>query len=174
MGGEKWVVSREKAEIHRLPTFHHLPLTSPPFASHDWEMPGDSDLLPIYLHLARAAALRGRPFVRDKLLLLAAVAAYDGGLKPIAEACRDEILGHNPHHMVSHWPTFITALQADDFFTFLSQVRRQYPPEKAEQLLQALNVDPARERETYFHDGEYAAALLGKSWEELLATFGED
>lgn len=135
-------------------------------------MPNDAALLPTYLHLARAAGLRGRPFVRDKLLLLAGVAAYDGELFPIAEACRAEILRHNPHHMVSHWPTFLAALADDDFFTLLTQVRRQYPAEKAEQMLQTLKLDLARERETYFHDGEYAAALLGSSWEELLARFG--
>lgn len=131
-----------------------------------------SYLLATYLHLARAAGLRRRPLVRDKLLLLAASVAAASDLAPVAEACRAEILRHNPHHLLKRWPSFAAAAADEEFETFVNQLRRHYPPERAEQLLDSLQVDPARERETYFHDGEYAAALLGRTWDDLQREFG--
>ena len=49
----------------------------------------------------------------------------------------------------------------EEFLCFLKQLRRRYPQEKAEQLLQSLDIDAESERRAYYSDYEYAAALLG-------------
>ena len=134
---------------------------------------GDAaDLLAIYLHLARASALRRRPLVTDRLLVLAAVTALHAALPPIAACCRAKVLAHNKHHLIGKWDSVADAVADEEFETFLQQLKRRYPPEKAEQMLASLGIDRAREREAYFHDGEYAAGLLGLTWEQCLADFG--
>lgn len=123
---------------------------------------GDSGhLLATYLHLAAASQRRRRPHVRDRLLLLAGVVALDLGYDAIAAECRKRVLAHNPQHLVRRWTTLREALDTEDFCSLLRQLQRRYPQEKAEQLLAALDVDTARERQAYFSDYEYAAALLG-------------
>jgi hypothetical protein len=131
-----------------------------------------ADLLAIYLHLARASALRQRPLVTDRFLSLAAVTALKAALPPIAACCRARVLAHNRHHLLGKWDSVSDALGDENFMNFYRQLERRYPPEKAEQMLASLGIDRARERESYFHDGEYAAALLGMSWEQCLEKFG--
>ncbi len=130
------------------------------------------DMLGLYLHLARAAQQRRRPLVRDKLLLLAGVIAARMNLSHIAALCRKRILEHNPAHMVRRWPTFAAALEDDDFLALLRQAQRRYPLEKAERMLANLEIDMAHEREAYYSDNEYAAALLGVTPAELETMFG--
>lgn len=119
------------------------------------------EILPIYLHLAAASHRRRRPHARDRFLLLAAAAAADMQLDPVVTRCRRLVLEHNPQHLVRRWPTIQQALLDDEFLCLLRQLRRRYPQEKAEQLLQSLDVDVDSERRTYYSDYEYAAALLG-------------
>jgi hypothetical protein len=123
--------------------------------------------LAIYLHLARAASYRLRPMVQVKLLLLAAIVAYQLRLLRICAACRTKMLELNRNHMMRRWPTIGDALDDPDFRHFLHQVERRYPLEKAEQMLEGLDIDAANERETYFTDEEYAASLLGVSVSSL-------
>lgn len=133
---------------------------------------GDAaDLLSIYLHLARASAQRQRPLVTDRLLTLAAYTALRAGLHPIAACCRAKVLGHNRHHLLGKWESVSDALGDENFMNVLHQLERRYPPEKAEQMLTSLGIDRARERQAYFHDGEYAAALLGLGWDECVRQF---
>jgi hypothetical protein len=117
--------------------------------------------LGLYLHLARASESRRRLLVRDKLLVLAAAMAAEQGLPRIAAHCRRKVIAHNPGHLLSHYPTVDRALQEERFCTLLESLQRQYPQEKAEQMLSALGMDLAREREAYYTDEEYAAAVLG-------------
>jgi hypothetical protein len=126
-----------------------------------------TDLLPIYLHLAAASHRRRRPHVRDKFLLLAAAVAADMQLEPVATRCRKLVLEHNPQHLVRRWPTVQQALLDEEYLCFLRQLRRQYPQEKAEQLLQSLEIDAKNERRAYYSDYEYAAALLGTTTDVL-------
>jgi hypothetical protein len=130
------------------------------------------DLLGLYLHLARASEQRRRPLVRDKLLLLAGVIAARMELPHIAAYCRKRILEHNRGHMVRRWPTLDDALQDEDFLALLRQAQRRYPLEKAERMLATLGIDMAQERETYYSDNEYAAALLGTTPTDLEKLFG--
>jgi hypothetical protein len=112
--------------------------------------------------------------VRDRLLVIAASIAVDEQLPLIAAFCRRKILDHNPGHLVRRWEPIVGANNDPDFQTFLKQMRRRYPREKAERMLVSLGLDMARERETYYSDYEYAAALLGATPEQLQSRFGGD
>ena len=82
-------------------------------------------------------------------------------------------LAHNPRHLIGRWPTIDTALSDADFLCFLKQLQRRYPQERAERLLQSLGIELAQERNAYFSDYEYAAALLGTTPDDLNREFGE-
>jgi hypothetical protein len=130
-------------------------------------------LLGVYLHLARASELRRRPHVRDRLFVLAAVIASDAGLPRVAAYCRHRVLQHNPHHMIRRWPNLAEALEDPDFIYFLRHLQRRFPPEKAERMLEKLNIEMGRERDAYYTDEEYAASLLGTTPDALESLFGD-
>ncbi len=119
------------------------------------------EILALYLHLARASELRRRPHVRDRLLVIAAANAARIDLPRIAALCRHKILQHNRRHAIRRWATLNEAMEDSDFLTLLKSIHRRYPQEKAERMLHKLGIERARERETYYSDEEYAAALLG-------------
>lgn len=127
----------------------------------------------VYLHLARAFELRRQPLERDKMLVLAGAEAAEQGLHPIGAMCGRKILENNTGHMLRYYPSFAHALADDDFQTYLRQVRRNYPREKAELMLQEFGVELANERATYASDYEYAASLLGTTPAELERQLAE-
>src|SRR5947208_9548904 len=104
------------------------------------------DLLARYLHLADAARLRRQPLVRDRVLLLAAVIAAQIELEPIASACRELILAHNPRHLVRNWATIGEALGQEDFQALVGQLSRRYGPERVEGLVAQLGIESAGAR----------------------------
>jgi hypothetical protein len=130
------------------------------------------DLLGVYLHLARASALRRRPQASDRFLILAGGVASWLLLPRIAAYCRQRVLEHNPHHLLGHWGSLEEALQDEDFLHFFRQLQRRYPQEKAERMLSTLEIDMARERAAYYSDEEYAASLLGTNLAMLDDLFG--
>jgi hypothetical protein len=136
-------------------------------ALHDEHMEDTSEILGVYLHLARASAMRQRLHVRDRLLVLSAVIACRLELPRVAAYCRRRILEHNPHHLLRRWGSLERALDDSDFQHLLKQLQRNYPLEKAERMLAELGIDLARERAAYFGNEEYAAALLGTSADQL-------
>lgn len=93
-------------------------------------------------------------------------------LSRICRYCRHKILQHNPRHAIGHWENFDEALEDPDFLSILRSIQRRYPQEKAERLLATLGIERGREREAYFDDEEYAAALLGTTPDELERLFG--
>jgi len=136
-------------------------------------MPEANQTLGMYLHLAQASARRGQPMVRVKLLVLAGVQAQQMGLEEIAALCRHRVLAHNAQHLIRRWPSFEEALDDDQFLSYLKQLRRRYSSEKIEHMLQSLGIEMGRERQAYFSDSEYAAALLDAKVDaiaEILAT----
>ncbi len=137
-----------------------------------WSMSTGVYDLGLYLHLARASEVRRQLLVRDRFLVIVAALAVEQELPLIAAHCREKILEHNPGHLLRHWPSVPAAIEDDLFTTYLKQMRRRYPREKAEQMLASLGLEMARERDTYYSDFEYAAALLGSTPEELTAKFG--
>jgi hypothetical protein len=130
-------------------------------------MTGSSEILGMYLHLVRASDARRRPHVRDRLLVIAATIASQAGLPRVAAYCRRRVLEHNPRHLLRRWKSLEEALQHTDFLHLLKQLQRQYPLEKAERMLVELGIEMAQEREAYYSDEEYAAALLGTTIEKL-------
>jgi hypothetical protein len=132
------------------------------------------DLLASYLRLAQAAKRRGQPLVRDRVLLLASVIAAQIDLQPIAAACRAQILAHNRRHLVGRWPTIGEALDHEDFQTLVNQLSTRYGPERVEGLVAQLNVAATVERAAYASDGEFAAALLGLDWNNLVRRYPPD
>lgn len=130
------------------------------------------DILGLYLHLARASERRKRPHVRDRLFVISAFISARMGLPRIAAYCRRRILEHNPRHIIGRWDRVEVAIDESDFQHVLRNVQRRYPQEKAERMLASLGIERGREREAYFTDEEYAAALLGVTLEELDRTFG--
>jgi hypothetical protein len=129
------------------------------------------DVLADYLNLARAAGLRRQPLVRDRALLLAGIIAAQIDLAPIAGACHDEILRHNRRHLIGRWPTIAAALEEEDFQTLVNQLSTRYGPERVERMVEQLEIDGQIERADFASDGEFAAALLGKSWDDLVERF---
>jgi hypothetical protein len=134
-------------------------------------MPDTVETLAIYLHLARASELRRRPHVRDRLLVVAAVAATKTGLSRIAAFCRQRILEHNPQHILRRWPTVAVALRDPEFQKFLTHLEKRYSREQAEGLLESLGIELGRERDAYFTDEEYTASIAGVSLDKLDAMF---
>jgi hypothetical protein len=132
------------------------------------------EMLATYLHLARAAAHRRQPLVRDRVLLMAGVIAAQIDLAPIAAACREQILAHNRGHMVGRWPTIADALSNEDFQSLVNQLSTRYGPEQAERLVQQLGIERGNERAAYASDGEFAAALLDMNWDDLQRRFGPE
>jgi hypothetical protein len=130
------------------------------------------ELLGTYLHLARAAELRRQPLVRDRVLVLAGVLAARVDLSPIAAACRERILEHNPGHMLARWSTMGEALAHEDFQSLVNQLATRYGPEQVELLVEQLGIERGSERATYASDGEYAAGLLRADWHDLERRFG--
>lgn len=116
--------------------------------------------LGVFLHLAQASQRRRRPFVRDRMLLLASVAAVNVDLRKLAAYCRNEILKNNPRHLIGQRPTVEEALLDDDFLALLARIRAKYPIERAERLLDALGIEVLNERDVYYSDEEWAAAIL--------------
>jgi hypothetical protein len=126
------------------------------------------------LHLARASQLRQQPMVRVKLLVLAGVQAEAMGLAEISALCRHKVLAQNGRHLVRRWPTIGAALDAEGFQSYLKQLRRRYSQEKVEHMLQTLGIVMGEERQAYFSDSEYAAALLDTRIEAIAAVLAEE
>jgi hypothetical protein len=131
------------------------------------------DILGLYLHLAEASQRRQRPHVRDRMLLISAMIAARMQLPRISAYCRREILIHNPRHLIRRWERVEDAIDHPDFLHLLRSVQRRYPQEKAERLLANLGIERGRERDAYYNDEEYAAALLGSTPDDLERMFGQ-
>lgn len=143
--------------------------------SHGKNGMADADrTLGMYLHLARASHMRRQPMVRDKLLVLAGVQAEQMGLEEISALCRHKILAHNARHLVRGWPTLTAALADEKFQSYLKQLKRRYSAEKTEHILHSLGIELGREREAYFNDLEYAAALLDTRPGSIAAILARD
>jgi hypothetical protein len=127
-----------------------------------------------YLHLARGALRRRQPLVRDRALLLAGVIAAQIDLEPIAGGCRAKILTRNPRHLVRRWPTIGQALADEEFQVLINQLSTRYGPERVEQLVKQLGISDEINPTNFASEGEYAAALLDMSWDELVRRFGAD
>ena len=69
---------------------------------------------------------------------------------------------------------FRRGIDDSDFQGYLKQLRRRYSREKTEHMLDTLEIELGREREAYFTDLEYAAALLDTRPEAIDAILAEE
>jgi hypothetical protein len=93
--------------------------------------------LQVYEELATWYDRQGQAKLRDWFLVLAADTAQTLGQADHAERLRQRLLHGNPHHLVRPFRSFAEALQSPDVQGYVADLRRNYPPETAEQLLQS-------------------------------------
>jgi hypothetical protein len=138
-------------------------------------MPQPEQLLLTYLHLAQASQSRNQLMVRDKLLILAGVEATGLGWDEVAEGCRTQVLAHNPRHLVRRWENLGLAVEADRFESYFKQLRRKYSPERAEHMLQTLDISLATRDGQHVDPRDRAAALIDKvaQWEMSPVDFSD-
>lgn len=135
-------------------------------------MNGAHRLLAIYLELARVSRIRRRPFVTDRLLLVAGHIAHLGGWPSIESACKNEILHDNPAHALHRYDTIGGAAVAEDFQSILRNAYRRYPKERVEILVARLEIDVVARLSEFPTIGKYIESLfafcpprLGTDWE---------
>lgn len=80
----------------------------------------------------------GEPQVRDRFLVLAAEAALTAGRTDEAEAIRGRLLQLNPHHLLKPYASINQAMQSPDVKSYVEGLRRTYPREQAEQMLESI------------------------------------
>jgi hypothetical protein len=96
------------------------------------------DSLSVYRDLADRYDRLGQASMRDRFLILAADAALASGQADEAERLRQRLLTGNRHHMLKPYGSFAEAVRAADVETYLRDLRANYPPEVAGQLLNSL------------------------------------
>jgi hypothetical protein len=116
-----------------------------------------------YLELAKISQAQRQFAGRDRFLILAAVAACRAGFLDVAATCRDRVLKHNPHHLLSQWGTVPEALRSGDFAALLHQLERFCSVEKAESLLAGLNANVVLEDSVSARDFAWKQ-LAEKCW----------
>src|ERR1700735_3957604 len=92
--------------------------------------------LQLYEELAVWYDRQGQAKLRDWFLVLAADAALGSGQAEHAERLRQRLLHVNPHHLLRPFGSFAEALRSPDVESYVADLRRNYPVETAEQLLQ--------------------------------------
>ncbi len=93
-----------------------------------------------YLKLAELSQRKRQQIGRDKLLVLAGVAACEAGCLPVAARCREIVLQQNPRHLLSRHASFADALRSDDFAPLLKRLRKLLSFEQAEFLARQWNL----------------------------------
>ncbi len=117
-----------------------------------------------YVRLAGVSQLKRQPLGRDKLLVLAAASACRAGWPDVAERCRRLILEHNPAHLIGTFPTVADALRGEEFGPLLKQHERLCGYERAEFLVNDLDLQPeGRPEEDDKSAGQIALELLSSS-----------
>jgi hypothetical protein len=100
-------------------------------------MPSVDQTIHIYEELAEMYERQGQAKLRDWFLVLAADAALSAGRPNEAERFRGRLLQINPHHLLKPFPSMGDALKSPDVQGYIVELRRAYPPQAAEQLLES-------------------------------------
>jgi hypothetical protein len=117
-----------------------------------------------FVKLAGVSQSREQLGPRDKFLVLAGAAASRGRHSAVARRCRELLLAHNSAHLLKRYATFETALEDDEFQTYLRQLARFCSYEKAEHHLSQLDISPKLpDISSNLSAEEYALLLLGRS-----------
>ena len=101
-------------------------------------MPSSDHKVRVYEDLAEWEHQNGTPQARDRFLILAADAALTAGLGDEAERFRSRLLEYNPHHLLRPYPTLKDAMKSSDVYSYIADLRGNYPLAESEQLLASL------------------------------------
>lgn len=96
----------------------------------------------VYEELSTWYNRAGQAKLRDWFLVLAADCALELGQPGLAERLRQRLLHANPHHLLRPFKSFAEAMQSPDVAGYVADLRRNYPLETAEQLLQSTRGKP--------------------------------
>ena len=96
----------------------------------------------IYEDLSRRYEKRNDLPLRDAFLMLAADVAYLSNRAADAERLRALLLAYNPNCLLRPFPSFAAAMKSLDIQDYLADLRKQYPPAEAEQLLARIRTNP--------------------------------
>ncbi len=127
--------------------------------------------LVIFARLAQAFKNRLQLQDRDRALVMTGVCASMLEMEVIANFCRQLILQNNHGHMLKRFSSFKEALRTEDFVTFLKQVRRKLPTEKAENLLVEFGYQCDVKRRDYDDPDVYISAVLGVDFDWMKENF---
>ena len=125
----------------------------------------------IFARLAQAFKNRLQMQDRDRALMMTGLCASMLDMEVIASFCRQLILQNNRGHMVKRFESFQEALRTEDFVTFLKQVRRKLPTEKAENFLVEFGYKCDVKRRDYDDPNVYIAAVMGVDYAWMKENF---
>ena len=125
----------------------------------------------IFARLAQAFKNRLQMQDRDRALVMTGVCASMLEMEVIASFCRQLILKNNHGHMIRRFENFHEALRTEDFLTFLKQVRRKLPTEKAENMLVEFGYQCDVKRRDYSDPNVYIAAVMGVDYAWVKENF---
>jgi hypothetical protein len=91
--------------------------------------------LQVYRELADYHERQGLDQLRDRFLVLAAVAAQTAGQADEAERLRQRLLKTNTFHMLRSYTSMAQALHAPDVQNYVEDLQQEYPLRAAEHLL---------------------------------------
>jgi len=107
-------------------------------------MPSLDQVLQVYQELAEWHEGHGPPQVRDRFLILAADAARSAGREDEADRLRRHLLHLNPHHLLRPYASFAEALRSPDVQNYVNDLKQNYPPEFARQMLEEIRTGGER------------------------------
>jgi hypothetical protein len=104
-------------------------------------MPSADKIVRTYEDLADYYDRKGDAPVRDRFLVQAADAALSGGQPQVAERLRARLLKVNPHHLLKPFTSFAEAARSPDIQSYIAGLRRNYPYDAAQGLLDSLRLN---------------------------------
>ena len=128
----------------------------------------------IFARLSQAFKSRLMMQDRDRALIMVGVCSSMLQMHEIANFCQQLILQNNRGHMLKRYENFEEALTCEDFVTFLKQVRRKLPTERAETQLEELGYKCDVRRRDYTDPDVFIAAVLGVDFEWVKENFSQE
>jgi hypothetical protein len=106
-------------------------------------MRNPESMLRVFEELAGRFVKQNEPRFRDHCLVLAADAALSANRPQDAERLRQRLLQYNPHHLLRPFASMSEAAQAPDVQEYITDLRRQWPPEFVQKLYLGGSEEPA-------------------------------
>ena len=117
----------------------------------------------LFARLAAVSESRRQFPGRDRFLILAGAAATRAGCPDVAERCRRAVAVRSPKHLLGRYESFADALRDEEFHPFLRQTEKFCTLERAEHLLNELDLLKETETQTGSASESALAILEGVS-----------